>query len=140
VTQLPRPCLTCGRPTRNGARCPGCTGVREAKRGTTSERGYGSEHKRLRAQWAPRVERGEVACARCHLLIVPGEAWDLGHLDHDRTRYAGPEHASSCNRATAGRQAGQGYPPPKPPSNQYSFLSATRHRASARNSPQLGRR
>lgn len=62
-------------------------------------RGYGRAHRALRASWAPRVRTGREACARCGELIAVGAAWDLGHDDHDRTRYKGPEHAS-CNRAT----------------------------------------
>ena len=69
---------------------------------TSAERGYGAEHKKLRAAWKPRVEAGGVRCARCRRLIVPGTPWDLGHDDHDRSRYVGPEHRG-CNRAVAGR-------------------------------------
>ena len=72
------------------------------KRSTTA-RGYGTAHQRLRKAWARRVAAGGVYCARCGYLIIPGEPWDLGHADHDRTIYAGPEHRS-CNRATAGRR------------------------------------
>jgi hypothetical protein len=60
---------------------------------------YGKPHRRLRAEWRSKVERGEVHCARCGRWIAPHEEWDLGHADNDPTRYAGPEHAA-CNRAT----------------------------------------
>lgn len=72
------------------------------KRPKTSERGYGTHHQALRKQVAPLVAGGGVACARCGGAIDPDEPWDLGHDDHDRSRYTGPEHRR-CNRATAGR-------------------------------------
>lgn len=71
-------------------------------RGTATQRGYGTAHQNLRAGWKRKVDAGEVACARCGRLIVPGEPWDLGHDDHDRSVYTGPEHRR-CDRATAGR-------------------------------------
>lgn len=73
-------------------------------RGTTAARGYPRRHQEIRARYEPLVLAGGVACVRCHDLIRPGEPWDLGHVDGDRTRYAGPEHAR-CNRATSGRRA-----------------------------------
>lgn len=69
-------------------------------RASAKERGYGSDHVRLRRQWAARIRAGElVSCARCATQILPDQAWDLDHRD-DRTGYLGPSHAR-CNRATA---------------------------------------
>jgi hypothetical protein len=68
-----------------------------AQRGSTSERGYGSAHVKLRREWAKKVEAGQVQCSRCWGFIVPGSPWDLAHDPDDRTLYAGPQHAA-CNR------------------------------------------
>jgi hypothetical protein len=63
-----------------------------------------------RRRIAPLVRAGLAVCWRCGLPIRPGQAWDLGHDDRDRSKYAGPEHRHSrhCpeggNRATAGRR------------------------------------
>ena len=70
----------------------------------TSARGYGTKHQALRRRWARQIARDEVLCARCGGLIYPEEPWDLGHVDGDKTRYAGPEHRY-CNRATAAHKA-----------------------------------
>lgn len=74
------------------------------RRGSTTEKGYGAEHQRRRARWAPKVAAGGVVCWRCGDLIVPGEPWDLGHDDGDRRRYRGPEHSNRCNRSAGARK------------------------------------
>jgi hypothetical protein len=68
----------------------------------TSDSGYGWEHQQLRESWRPAVEAGQVDCARCGEPIFPGALWDLGHDDHDRTVYRGPEHRA-CNRGASAR-------------------------------------
>ncbi|AVO21702.1 HNH endonuclease [Mycobacterium phage MooMoo] len=78
-------------------------------KGTTTQRGYGSKHKRERAKWVPKVKAGIVNCWRCGTPIHPNQPWDLGHDDHDRSITIGPEHrGKECpaggNRATAGRR------------------------------------
>lgn len=77
-------------------------------KGSTTQRGYGASHQAQRARWTPKVEAGQVNCRRCGLRIHPGQPWDLGHDDHDRSKYRGPEHRGrECpaggNRATKGR-------------------------------------
>ena len=70
---------------------------------STEERGYGQAHRRERAKWQRRLDRGEVIA--CHALlclepdvpIVSGMRWDLGHTV-DRTAWTGPEHVG-CNRS-----------------------------------------
>lgn len=86
-------------------RCPTHTREADRARGTRQERGYGRDHVRLRAQWKPKVERGQVDCARCSVRILPGEAWALDH-DDERTGYLGPSH-STCNNRAGGKAAHQ---------------------------------
>jgi hypothetical protein len=73
--------------------------------GSTTARGYGTEHKRIRAKWKPIVDAGQANCWRCGQWLDPSKPWDLGHDDHDRTIYRGPE-CRPCNRATKGRGRG----------------------------------
>jgi hypothetical protein len=82
------------------------------RKGTTSQRGYGTQHRHTRAWWAPRVATGTTTCARCGQPIRPGQPWDLGHTD-DRKRYAGPEHAN-CNRSAGARTRGHATPDTEP--------------------------
>jgi hypothetical protein len=61
---------------------------------------YGPSHRSRRAELAPLVASGCVTCARCGELIAPTDRWDLGHVEGDPYRYAGPEH-ERCNRRTS---------------------------------------
>jgi hypothetical protein len=65
---------------------------------------YRGKHDTERRRWAPRVARGEVSCARCGRPIVPGQAWDLDHVDGDPSRYLGVSHRR-CNRSTSTHRA-----------------------------------
>lgn len=68
-------------------------------KGSTTERGYGHEHRKLRAQVKLHVDAGQAHCWRCGQWLDPAEPWDLGHDPADRTIYRGPE-CIPCNRAT----------------------------------------
>ena len=86
-----------GHLSRNGNMHPGPAGACPICRSTTTQRGYGTVHQKLRARVAKLVRAGSATCARCGRAIAPTEPWDLGHDDTDRTRYTGPEHRK-CNR------------------------------------------
>lgn len=76
--------------------------ARPARSGSTTRRGYGTEHQAERRRWTPLVNAGQIRCARCGQPIIPGTPWDLGHND-TRTTWTGPEHAR-CNRAAGARK------------------------------------
>jgi hypothetical protein len=84
-------------------RCTDHTREVDRARGTRQARGYGAAHMRLRSNWKPKVERGQVDCARCGLLILPGTEWALDHTD-DRSGYLGPSHRA-CNDSAGGKAA-----------------------------------
>lgn len=72
----------------------------------TAARGYGADHQARRAALAPTVNAGHATCWRCGLPILPGQAWDLGHDDHDRSIYRGPEHRRRTGGCPGNRAAG----------------------------------
>jgi hypothetical protein len=71
------------------------------RQGTTTEQGYGYPHVRQRKHWAAHVATGQATCWRCGGWIDPQGPWDLGHDDHDRSVYRGPE-CRPCNRRAGG--------------------------------------
>jgi hypothetical protein len=96
-------CAEPGCPTlTKTTRCLDCTRAKDRERGTSGERGYDYAHQRLRRNYQIRMESGEVfQCWRCGREIDP-DAWHLGHDDHNRGTYRGPE-CVPCNTAVAGR-------------------------------------
>lgn len=84
----------------HGRFCSNACRERARRRARPEARGYDASHRARRQQLVPIVSQGRTACARCGELILPGQAWDLGHDDRDRSRYSGPEHRR-CNRQTA---------------------------------------
>jgi uncharacterized C2H2 Zn-finger protein len=109
VTLPQRFCLDCkklfDRDLTGTMRCPRCQVVadrqRDAQRGSTAQRGYGSAHQRKRAELVAAFVPGQ-PCARCGRPIARAEDADLGHTD-DRSGYRGLEHAAECNRAAGGK-------------------------------------
>jgi len=83
-------------------RCHVHTRAKDKARGTRQQRGYDAAHDHLRRDYQSRMNRGETFnCWRCGDPIDP-EHWHLGHDDHDRTTYRGPE-CVPCNLAVSGR-------------------------------------
>jgi hypothetical protein len=80
---------------------------------STTARGYGNAHQKLRARWAREIKAGGVSCARCGRPIPPGALWDLGHHDTDRRVYTGPEHRY-CNRRAAANKVNRQRRQPRP--------------------------
>lgn len=78
--------------------------------GSTTARGYGPEHRRLRQALLP-YAYGE-PCPKCGETMLPGQALDLGHTD-DRTAYTGIEHAR-CNRQAGAHKGHAGRRAAKP--------------------------
>lgn len=90
-----------------GARyCPTHAREYEARRGTSTQRGYDYAHRRQAEAYRARVAQGTpLPCWRCGKPITDPNDLDLGHDDHDRSIVRGPEHARGCNRSAAGRSA-----------------------------------
>lgn len=71
---------------------------------STTARGYGWHHQKLRKRLEPKVRAGKCLCERCGKPILPGQLWDLDHTD-DRTGYLGPSHRQCNRRKTRRRQS-----------------------------------
>jgi hypothetical protein len=74
---------------------------RWARKGTTTQRGYGQDHVKLRTHLLARWRPGD-PCARCGQPMWHRHLIDLGHTA-DRTGYTGLEHRA-CNRADGARR------------------------------------
>lgn len=99
-----RVCLEPGCPElidAGSTRCAEHERTRDKARGTSTDRGYGSRHQRLRADLAPKA-----IGKTCHLCGKPMLADQPLALDHteDRTGYRGMVHLS-CNAADGGRRS-----------------------------------
>lgn len=97
-----RVCIEAGCPTPTKAtRCPDHERAKDRARGSAAARGYGSEHRGLRADLAPKAI-GK-ACHFCGELMLEGQPLALDHTE-DRTGYRGMVHLS-CNAADGGRRS-----------------------------------
>lgn len=68
---------------------------------TTTERGYGHEHRTARERALARLRDGD-PCGRCGKPMLRAQQLDLDHTD-DRAAYRGLAHAH-CNRAAGSRK------------------------------------
>jgi hypothetical protein len=86
--------------------------ARDARPLSSTLRGYGAEHRKLRSVLAKVVASGKATCSRYGAQIRPDEPFDLAHDGNDRSLYTGVEHRR-CNRATSGRKT-------RPPARRHS--------------------
>ena len=64
--------------------CPECK-RRENQRPSSTTRGYGEQHRKLRQGWQHHMHNhGWALCSRCGNWITDGDEWELDHSD-DRT-------------------------------------------------------
>jgi len=70
-----------------------------ARRGSTTQRGYGARHQALRRALLPKAIG--TPCSRCKKPMLSGQEIDLDHDDDDRSVYRGFSH-SECNRKAGG--------------------------------------
>jgi hypothetical protein len=81
-------------------RCPPCAQSRERERGTTTQRGYGVQHQRVR------VALGDILsapCGYCGTTIVKGEPFVAAHVVDGQ-----PEHGWMHAHALCNARARQG--------------------------------
>ena len=71
-----------------------------APKASTTARGYGTEHQKLRAKLLP-TAYGK-PCVRCGKPMLQGQALHFDHTN-DRTGYLGFSHAS-CNKRAGARK------------------------------------
>lgn len=108
-TMTIRPCLACGTHTAAGNRCPACATVHQravdARRGTTTQRGYGANWARISAFIIAR----DRACADCGATGSPGNPLTADHIVPKH--HGGTDHPTNlicrCRKhnSTKGRRA-----------------------------------
>lgn len=110
-----RPCLDCGK-LSEGTRCEPCRlkkdGTRYARRGSTTDRGYGHAYRQRR----PQVLQGATRCVTCHEPFAPDNPATAGHVkdlrdlprEQRRVSAATAELMPQCARCNYGWQRGQG--------------------------------
>lgn len=86
-------------------RCPEHTRAKDRARGTRQERGYDTEHERLRAELLPQAYGRR--CIYCGERMWPHQHLDLDHTD-DRKGYRGIVHADYRDCPRGGNRARRG--------------------------------
>jgi hypothetical protein len=95
---LARPCLDCAGLTRSGSRCSSCQSKRDARRGTTTERGYGADHQRR----AKAAIRSEPWCSYCGHRGSPENPLTADHVIPIRVGEQEARYAWRVGAATRG--------------------------------------
>ncbi len=96
---MKRPCLDCGVLT-TGSRCPQHRAQQERQRGTTTQRGYGSQHQTERQRLEATLPQ---PCGYCGVLIIAGDRWDAAHVEDGRPELGLMVAHPQCNQRAKGR-------------------------------------
>ena len=102
----PKVCATPGCPhlTGAGSYCAEHERDRDQARGTTTQRGYGTQHQRTRAALLPAAIG--TPCPRCGQPMLSHQALDLGHstpLAQDPSSRGDRIEHAGCNRSAGAR-------------------------------------
>lgn len=102
---LPKPCVDCGQPTRNGNRCPtherAAKARREAQRPSRQDRGYDTEHEHRAAE----LRAMHLPCALClepinyQLRSPHPRSFVAHHVTNDKRGPLAPAHRDCNERA-----------------------------------------
>ena len=90
-----RPCLDCGRLTRERTRCSTCRKAADKLRGTATQRGYGAAHRAARMELKARLP--DECGYGCGTWLEPEGDWVAAHVVDGAPEYGYLASCRTCN-------------------------------------------